>query len=81
MTIEYYLEHADEWERQVVSTYAMYLKSNHATALTADFKTLYEKVVKYRSAKRTGIGVQVALQAFAEACKSYEETFAQSAAG
>ena len=81
MTIEYYLEHVDEWERQVVSTYAMYLKSNRTTALAADFKVLYEKVVEYRVAKRTGVGVQPAQLAFAEACKSYEETFAQSAAG
>ena len=80
-SIEYNLEHADELEQTIISNYGKLVDAGHGASLTVEFKALFEKATEYRMAKLAGAEVQIARQAFAEACKNYEEKLTKRAAG
>ena len=80
-TIEYYLGVADELERRIISEYGKLVELKQTASMTEEFKTLSNKAMDFRAAKLAGLGVPTAKQAFAKACKSFDDISAKRAAG
>ncbi len=86
-SLEKYLEHADDLVIDVVNAWALHVSAGNAVHLTADFKVVFEKANRYRTAKQTADNrrefnhlseheaaeEKTTRESFAKACKNFME--------